>query len=89
MQALVDALGQDGAELIVTDTAPHSGVDAVTVAWLSDHILIPLQPSFPDLPAITLRTSGVDAGCLRKAQRKSPVRYDTARTAQDKLARVT
>ena len=53
MEALVDALGQDGAELIVTDTAPHSGVDAVTVARLSDHILIPLQPSFPDLAAIT------------------------------------
>ena len=47
MQALVDALGQDGAELIVTDTPPHSGADAVTVAKLSDHILIPLQPSFP------------------------------------------
>ena len=53
MQALVDALGQDGAELIVTDTAPPSGADAVTVARLSDHILIPLQPSFPDLAAIT------------------------------------
>ena len=53
MQALVDALGQDGAEFIVTDTAPHSGADAVTVARLSDHILIPLQPSFPDLAAIT------------------------------------
>ncbi len=53
MQALVEALGQDGAELIVTDTAPHSGADAVTVARLSDHILVPLQPSFPDLAAIT------------------------------------
>ena len=53
MQALVDALGRDGAQLIVTDTAPHSGADAVTVARLSDHILIPLQPSFPDLAAIT------------------------------------
>ena len=28
MQALVDALGRDGAALIVTDTAPHSGADA-------------------------------------------------------------
>lgn len=53
MQALVDALGRDGAELILTDTAPHSGADALTVARLSDHILIPLQPSFPDLAAIT------------------------------------
>ena len=52
MQALVDALGEDGAELIVTDTAPHSGADTLTVARLSDHILIPLQPSFPDLAAI-------------------------------------
>ena len=51
--ALVEALGRDGAELIVTDTPPHSGADAVTVARLSDHILIPLQPSFPDLAAIT------------------------------------
>ncbi|MCY4599342.1 MAG: ParA family protein [Acidobacteria bacterium] len=37
----------------MADTAPHSGADAVTVARLSDHILIPLQPSFPDLAAIT------------------------------------
>ena len=51
--ALVDALGRDGAELIVTDTPPHSGADGVTVARFSDHILIPLQPGFPDLAAIT------------------------------------
>ena len=37
----------------MTDNPPHSGADAVTVARLSDHILIPLQPSFPDLAAIT------------------------------------
>ncbi len=53
MRPLVDALGHDGAELIVVDTAPHSGADAVTVAKLSDHILIPVQPSYPDLAAIT------------------------------------
>ena len=63
MQALVDALGRDGAELIVADTAPHSGADAVTVARLSDHILVPLQPSFPDLAAIT-RT--IDIAALSK-----------------------
>ena len=52
-EALVETLGQDGAGLIVTDTPPHSGADAVTVARLTDHILIPLQPSFPDHAAIT------------------------------------
>ena len=53
MQALIEGLGDDGAELIVNDTAPHSGADAVTVAKLSHHILIPVQPSLPDLAAIT------------------------------------
>ena len=53
MKPLVEALGRDGAELIVADTAPHSGADAVTVAKLSDHILIPVQPSYPDLAATT------------------------------------
>ncbi|MCY4508136.1 MAG: hypothetical protein OXG35_14440 [Acidobacteria bacterium] len=42
-----------GARLIVTDTAPHSGGDAVTVAKLSDHILVPVQPSYPEIAAIT------------------------------------
>ena len=49
---LVETLGRDGTELIVTDTAPHSGAEAVAVPRLSDHIRIPLQPSFPDLAAI-------------------------------------
>ena len=53
MQALIEGLGEDGAELIVSDTAPHSGADAVTIARLSHHILIPVQPSLPDLAAIT------------------------------------
>ena len=53
MQALIEGLGDDGAELIVNDTAPHSGADAVTVARLSHHILVPVQPSLPDLAAIT------------------------------------
>ena len=53
MEPVVEALGREGAELIVTDTAPHSGADAVTVAKLSDHILVPVQPSYPDIAAIT------------------------------------
>ncbi len=53
MNRLVEALGKADAELIVTDTAPHSGADALTVARLSDHILIPVQPSLPDLSAVT------------------------------------
>ena len=53
MEPFITALGEDGAELIITDTAPHSGADAVTVAKLSDHILIPVQPSFPDIAAMT------------------------------------
>jgi len=36
----------------VIDTAPHSGGDAFRVATLADHILIPVQPSAPDLRAI-------------------------------------
>ncbi len=53
MHALIEGLGNDGAELIVNDTAPHSGADAVTVARLSHTILIPVQPSLPDLAAVT------------------------------------
>ena len=41
-----------GVTLCVIDTAPHSGGDAYTVASLADHILIPVQPSAPDLRAI-------------------------------------
>lgn len=53
MEPIIEGLGREGAELIVTDTPPHSGADAVTVAKLSDHILVPVQPSYPDIAAIT------------------------------------
>lgn len=49
---MLDRMAPLGATLCVIDTAPHSGGDAFTVATLADHILIPVQPSAPDLRAI-------------------------------------
>ena len=52
LERLLDRMAPLGATLCVIDTAPHSGGDAFTVATLVDHILIPVQPSAPDLRAI-------------------------------------
>ena len=52
LERLLDRMAPLGATLCVIDTAPHSGGDAFTVATLADHVLIPVQPSAPDLRAI-------------------------------------
>ena len=52
LERMLDRMAPLGATLCVIDTAPHSGGDAFTVATVADHILIPVQPSAPDLRAI-------------------------------------
>ena len=52
LERLLNRMEPLDVTLCVIDTAPHSGGDAYTVASLADHILIPVQPSAPDLRAI-------------------------------------
>jgi len=40
-----------GVELVIVDTAPHAGPDAVDVARLSSRVLIPVRPGVFDLAA--------------------------------------
>lgn len=47
----LEAARQDGFELVLIDTAPHAGPDAVDVSRLADRILIPVRPSVFDLAA--------------------------------------
>ena len=72
--ALIDKLGRAGAELVIIDTAPHSGGDALTVAQLAQHILVPVQPSLPDISAITTTLQ-----IARTAQRPATVVLNRAR----------
>ena len=51
LERMLDRTAPRGATLCVIATPPHSGGDACTVATVADHILIPVQPSAPDLRA--------------------------------------
>lgn len=47
----LEAARSDGYDLVVVDTAPHAGPDAVDVAKLVDLALLPVRPSVFDLAA--------------------------------------
>lgn len=55
-----------GVELVIIDTAPHAGPDAVDVARLASRVLIPVRPGVFDLAAARqtieiVREAGVDS----------------------------
>ena len=52
LEKKVTELANQGVELLVIDTAPHSHEDAIIAARLADFILIPTRPAILDLQAI-------------------------------------
>ncbi len=48
----ITKLSNQGFDLMVIDTAPHSHEDAIVAAQLADYILIPTRPAILDLQAI-------------------------------------
>ncbi|NTV08966.1 MAG: AAA family ATPase, partial [Chlorobium limicola] len=54
---------QNGAELVIIDTAPHSESAALAAARLADLVLVPCRPSLLDLKAIT---TTIDLAVLAK-----------------------
>lgn len=54
---------QNGAELVIIDTAPHSESAALAAARLADLVLVPCRPSLLDLKAIT---TTIDLAALAK-----------------------
>jgi len=67
IQARGDALRQillrakeQGYDLVIADTAPHSSEDSTRCAQLADHVLIPTRPAILDLDAIGATTSIVN-----------------------------
>ena len=66
LKAALDQRMKDGIELVIVDTAPHAGPDAVDVARLADKVLIPVRPGVFDLAAARqtieiVREAGVDS----------------------------
>jgi chromosome partitioning protein len=56
---------QNGAALVIIDTAPHSESAALAAARLADLVLVPCRPSLLDLKAIT---TTIDLSALAKTQ---------------------
>jgi len=52
LEKKVTELANQGVDLLVIDTAPHSHEDAIIAARLADFILIPTRPAILDLQAI-------------------------------------
>lgn len=62
----LDQRASAGIELVIVDTAPHAGPDAVDVAKLASRVLIPVRPGVFDLAAARqtieiVREAGVDS----------------------------
>jgi chromosome partitioning protein len=64
MQEMIDVARNNGAELVIIDTAPHSESGALGAARAADLVLIPCRPAILDLKAI--RTSGDLAALAKK-----------------------
>ena len=60
---ILQAANQNGAELVIIDTAPHSESAALAAARLADLVLVPCRPSLLDLKAIT---TTIDLAALAK-----------------------
>lgn len=62
----LDQRASAGVDLVIVDTAPHAGPDAVDVAKLASRVLIPVRPGVFDLAAARqtieiVREAGVDS----------------------------
>ena len=62
----LDQRASAGVDLVIVDTAPHAGPDAVDVAKLANRVLIPVRPGVFDLAAARqtieiVREAGVDS----------------------------
>ena len=60
LDEVLDVARENGAELIIIDTAPHSESDALKAARAADLILIPCRPALLDLRAIVSTKELVD-----------------------------
>jgi chromosome partitioning protein len=60
---IIDAARQNGAGLVIIDTAPHSESAALAAARAADLVLVPCRPSLLDLKAIT---TTIDLAALAK-----------------------
>lgn len=51
LKAAIDKAKKDGFDLVIVDTAPNAGTDAVDAASLATKVVIPVRPSVFDLSA--------------------------------------
>jgi len=66
LKAALEKAKESGFDLVIIDTAPNAGPDAVDVAKLADLVLIPVRPSVFDLSAAKrtieiVKMAGVDS----------------------------
>lgn len=48
----IDGLAQEGADVVILDTAPHAETAAMDAIRISDLVLVPFQPSIMDIRAM-------------------------------------
>jgi chromosome partitioning protein len=61
LEEVLSTAKEQGYDLVVVDTAPHSSEDATTCAHLADWVCIPTRPAILDLDAIRPSTDLVSA----------------------------
>jgi chromosome partitioning protein len=65
LKEILEKADQNGADLVILDTAPHSETAALASARLCDLILIPCRPSVLDLKAIV---TSIDLAALARKE---------------------
>jgi chromosome partitioning protein len=65
LQEILEKADQNGADLVILDTAPHSETAALASARLCDLIIIPCRPSVLDLKAIV---TSIDLAALARKE---------------------
>lgn len=61
LRRILERAREQGYDLVIADTAPHSSADAEQCARLSDYVLIPTRPAILDLDAIGTTTRMISA----------------------------
>jgi len=90
IRELLDSAEEDGYELVFVDCPPHAIAGAAELASVADLIVVPVQPTFPDMAALGVALSIVKAAgkpfvfVLTRADDKAP----ETREVIDKLSEI-
>jgi chromosome partitioning protein len=86
IHALLESAEADGYELAIVDCPPHIVAGAAELVSVADLVVVPVQPTFPDMAALNKALSVITAAgkpfvfVLNRADKRSPETKDALST---------